>query len=145
MEEKLRLFISENSSVPQSDEGDGTLCFVHKQIVTLAHDCLDKCHNQLLSALYFHELSENLKQLTMDVSFYNHRITYLYLLVLLTLNVSIHYVKLFTVDVSTTHHGFKYSQPDSMIICGVLDIIDCRSSKVYVISDQSCVPCYIGI
>ena len=68
MEERLRLFIAEHTTIPHSDEGDGTLCFVHKQIINLAHDCLEKCSNQLLSALYFHELSENLRQLSVDVS-----------------------------------------------------------------------------
>lgn len=62
------MFIDENSALPQSDGGDGTLCFVHKQIMSLAQDCLDKCRTQLLSALYFHELSENLRTLSGDVS-----------------------------------------------------------------------------
>jgi len=43
------------------------LSFVHKQIVHLAQDCLDKSENQLLSALYFHELTENLRTLCNDV------------------------------------------------------------------------------
>lgn len=68
MEERLKLFIDEHTAIPPSDETAGTLCFVHKQIITLAHDCLEKCSNQLLSALYFHELSENLRQLSIDVS-----------------------------------------------------------------------------
>jgi len=71
MEEKLRQFIAENTAMPatqpQTDDGDGILSFVHKQIVHLAQDCLDKSENQLLSALYFHELTENLRTLCNDV------------------------------------------------------------------------------
>lgn len=68
MEERLKLFIESNAEIPATEEADGILCFVHRQIITLAQDCLDKSQSQLLSALYFHELSESLKTLSMDVS-----------------------------------------------------------------------------
>ena len=67
MEEQLRQFIAENNVIPQLESADGAVSFVHKQIVNLAQDCLDKCQTQLLSALYFHELSENLRTLSQDV------------------------------------------------------------------------------
>ncbi|XP_067938034.1 microtubule-associated serine/threonine-protein kinase 3-like isoform X2 [Watersipora subatra] len=67
MEEKLRSFIEEYTLPAGAETADATACFVHKQIVHLAQDCLDKCHSQLLSSLYFHELSENLRTLSVDV------------------------------------------------------------------------------
>lgn len=67
MEEKLVAFIAENQEVRQLDDTDGSVCFVRKQILTLAQDCLEKSRLQLLSSLYFHELSENLRTLSLDV------------------------------------------------------------------------------
>lgn len=59
-----------SSRCPSTEESDGSLAFVHRQIITLAQDCLDKSHSQLLSALYFHELSESLRTLSIDVSLF---------------------------------------------------------------------------
>jgi len=47
--------------------GGGSLRFIHHQVLELARDCLQKSSAKLLSAPYFHEMSENLTRLIQDV------------------------------------------------------------------------------
>lgn len=73
MDEKLKAFITENQATPEESETNGVICFVHKQILHLAQDVLDKSQDNMLSSLYFHELSENLGILSTEVSSPPHR------------------------------------------------------------------------
>ena len=67
MEERLCDLIEDYKVLDHSDEMDGTVRFVHHQVLELARDCLQKSREQMISSGYFYELSENLEKLLSDV------------------------------------------------------------------------------
>ena len=67
MEERLCDLIEDYKVLDHSDESDGTVRFVHHQVLELARDCLQKSREQMISSGYFYELSENLEKLLSDV------------------------------------------------------------------------------
>ena len=68
MEERLAEFISSNTPDSVLPLADGTLSFIHHQVIEMARDCLDKSRNRLITSHYFYELQENLEKLIQDVS-----------------------------------------------------------------------------
>lgn len=79
MEEKLQKFIADNSfdlsseSRRVSDDNlmkilsNGSARFVHHQIMEMAADILQKSRDDLLSSVYFYDLSQNLDELLLEV------------------------------------------------------------------------------
>lgn len=68
MEERLAEFISSNAPDSVLPLADGTLSFIHHQVIEMARDCLDKSRSGLITSHYFYELQENLEKLLQDVS-----------------------------------------------------------------------------
>lgn len=68
MEERLAEFISSNTPDNVLPLADGTLSFIHHQVIEMARDCLDKSRSGLITSHYFYELQENLEKLLQDVS-----------------------------------------------------------------------------
>lgn len=68
MEEHLAEFISSNTPDNVLPLADGTLSFIHHQVIEMARDCLDKSRSGLITSHYFYELQENLEKLLQDVS-----------------------------------------------------------------------------
>ena len=68
MEERLAEFISSNTPDSVLPLADGTLSFIHHQVIEMARDCLDKSRSRLITSHYFYELQENLEKLLQDVS-----------------------------------------------------------------------------
>uniref|UniRef100_A0A8C0NSY8 non-specific serine/threonine protein kinase n=1 Tax=Canis lupus familiaris TaxID=9615 RepID=A0A8C0NSY8_CANLF len=66
MEERLAEFISSNTPDSVLPLADGTLSFIHHQVIEMARDCLDKSRNRLITSHYFYELQENLEKLIQD-------------------------------------------------------------------------------
>ncbi|XP_029805866.1 microtubule-associated serine/threonine-protein kinase 2 isoform X1 [Suricata suricatta] len=66
MEERLAEFISSNTPDTVLPLADGTLSFIHHQVIEMARDCLDKSRNRLITSHYFYELQENLEKLLQD-------------------------------------------------------------------------------
>ncbi|XP_034507636.1 microtubule-associated serine/threonine-protein kinase 2 isoform X4 [Ailuropoda melanoleuca] len=66
MEERLAEFISSNTPDSVLPLADGTLSFIHHQVIEMARDCLDKSQNRLITSHYFYELQENLEKLLQD-------------------------------------------------------------------------------
>ncbi|XP_077929329.1 microtubule-associated serine/threonine-protein kinase 2 isoform X1 [Halichoerus grypus] len=66
MEEHLAEFISSNMPDSVLPLADGTLSFIHHQVIEIARDCLDKSRNRLITSHYFYELQENLEKLLQD-------------------------------------------------------------------------------
>ncbi|XP_057565511.1 microtubule-associated serine/threonine-protein kinase 2 isoform X4 [Hippopotamus amphibius kiboko] len=66
MEERLAEFISSNTPDSVLPLADGTLSFIHHQVIEMARDCLDKSRSGLISSHYFYELQENLEKLLQD-------------------------------------------------------------------------------
>ncbi|XP_045866723.1 microtubule-associated serine/threonine-protein kinase 2 isoform X3 [Meles meles] len=66
MEERLAEFISSNTPDSVLPLADGTLSFIHHQVIEMARDCLDKSRNRLITSHYFYELQENLEKLLQD-------------------------------------------------------------------------------
>jgi microtubule-associated serine/threonine kinase len=64
MEERLQNFIDTYKLIDKFDYcSDGSARFIHNQIVELAKDCLEKSHNDLITSLYFNEMTDNLERL----------------------------------------------------------------------------------
>ncbi|KAK6641086.1 hypothetical protein RUM44_012787 [Polyplax serrata] len=68
MEEKLKSFISENTTEAHCDifnnvsqDSVPIIRFVHHQIIEMARDCLQKSQEKLITSLYFYEMTENLE------------------------------------------------------------------------------------
>uniref|UniRef100_A0A452VIV6 non-specific serine/threonine protein kinase n=1 Tax=Ursus maritimus TaxID=29073 RepID=A0A452VIV6_URSMA len=61
-----REFISSNTPDSVLPLADGTLSFIHHQVIEMARDCLDKSQNRLITSHYFYELQENLEKLLQD-------------------------------------------------------------------------------
>ncbi|KAB1268902.1 Microtubule-associated serine/threonine-protein kinase 2 [Camelus dromedarius] len=66
MEEHLAEFISSNTPDSVLPLADGTLSFIHHQVIEMARDCLDKSRSGLITSHYFYELQENLEKLLQD-------------------------------------------------------------------------------
>nr|XP_039330521.1 microtubule-associated serine/threonine-protein kinase 2 isoform X3 [Saimiri boliviensis boliviensis] len=66
MEERLAEFISSNTPDSVLPLADGTLSFIHHQVIEMARDCLDKSQSGLITSQYFYELQENLEKLLQD-------------------------------------------------------------------------------
>ncbi|XP_040326015.1 microtubule-associated serine/threonine-protein kinase 2 isoform X4 [Herpailurus yagouaroundi] len=66
MEERLAEFISSNTPDSGLPLADGTLSFIHHQVIEMARDCLDKSQSRLITSHYFYELQENLEKLLQD-------------------------------------------------------------------------------
>ncbi|XP_066232209.1 microtubule-associated serine/threonine-protein kinase 2 isoform X2 [Saccopteryx leptura] len=66
MEERLAEFISSNTPDSGLPLADGTLSFIHHQVIEMARDCLDKSRSGLITSQYFYELQENLEKLLQD-------------------------------------------------------------------------------
>lgn len=66
MEERLAEFISSNTPDNVLPLADGTLSFIHHQVIEMARDCLDKSRSGLITSHYFYELQENLEKLLQD-------------------------------------------------------------------------------
>ncbi|KAL1776102.1 microtubule-associated serine serine/threonine-protein kinase 2 isoform X3 [Sigmodon hispidus] len=66
MEERLAEFISCNTPDSVLPLADGTLSFIHHQVIEMARDCLDKSRSGLITSHYFYELQENLEKLLQD-------------------------------------------------------------------------------
>uniref|UniRef100_A0A5G2QPN8 non-specific serine/threonine protein kinase n=1 Tax=Sus scrofa TaxID=9823 RepID=A0A5G2QPN8_PIG len=66
MEERLAEFISSNAPDSVLPLADGTLSFIHHQVIEMARDCLDKSQSGLITSHYFYELQENLEKLLQD-------------------------------------------------------------------------------
>nr|XP_030725868.1 microtubule-associated serine/threonine-protein kinase 2 isoform X7 [Globicephala melas] len=66
MEEHLAEFISSNTPDNVLPLADGTLSFIHHQVIEMARDCLDKSRSGLITSHYFYELQENLEKLLQD-------------------------------------------------------------------------------
>ncbi|XP_047383466.1 microtubule-associated serine/threonine-protein kinase 2 isoform X7 [Sciurus carolinensis] len=66
MEERLAEFISSNTPDSVLPLADGTLSFIHHQVIEMARDCLDKSRSGLITSHYFYELQENLEKLLQD-------------------------------------------------------------------------------
>lgn len=67
MEERLQNFIDTFKSVDKYDYcSDGSARFIHNQIVELAKDCLEKSENDLITTLYFNEMTGNLERLLLN-------------------------------------------------------------------------------
>ncbi|XP_045333148.1 microtubule-associated serine/threonine-protein kinase 2 isoform X14 [Leopardus geoffroyi] len=66
MEERLAEFISSNTPDSVLPLADGTLSFIHHQVIEMARDCLDKSRSRLITSHYFYELQENLEKLLQD-------------------------------------------------------------------------------
>lgn len=71
MEENLQNFLLQNREFePHSEfECDGVSSFVHRQLMELTQNCLDKSRENNLSSNYFYELSENMETLLKEVSY----------------------------------------------------------------------------
>jgi microtubule-associated serine/threonine kinase len=68
MEERLQNFIDTYKLVDKFDYcSDGSARFIHNQIVEIAKDCLEKSINDLITTLYFNEMTDNLEILLLDV------------------------------------------------------------------------------
>jgi hypothetical protein len=68
MEERLQNFIETYKLVDKFDYcSDGSARFIHNQIVEIAKDCLEKSINDLITTLYFNEMTDNLEILLLDV------------------------------------------------------------------------------
>jgi microtubule-associated serine/threonine kinase len=67
MEEGLQHFIDTYKIVDKYDYcSDGSARFIHNQIVELAKDCLEKSHEDLITTLYFNQMTNNLETLLLD-------------------------------------------------------------------------------
>ncbi|XP_029085484.1 microtubule-associated serine/threonine-protein kinase 2 isoform X2 [Monodon monoceros] len=66
MEEHLAEFISSNTPDNVLPLADGTLSFIHHQVIEMARDCLDKSRSGLITSHYFYELQESLEKLLQD-------------------------------------------------------------------------------
>ncbi|KAL8582089.1 hypothetical protein ACOMHN_004009 [Nucella lapillus] len=66
MEEKLLQFVSTNQTLDEEQESNAVLSFLHHQVVQLAHDCLTKSHDKMVTRAYFYELLDNLEKLLVD-------------------------------------------------------------------------------
>lgn len=67
MEERLQNFIDTYKLVDKFDYcSDGSARFIHNQIVELGKDCLEKSHNDLITSLYFNEMTDNLERLLLN-------------------------------------------------------------------------------
>jgi microtubule-associated serine/threonine kinase len=67
MEERLQNFIDTYKLVDKFDYcSDGSARFIHNQIVELAKDCLDKSTYDLITSLYFYEMTDNLERLLLN-------------------------------------------------------------------------------
>ncbi len=67
MEERLQNFIDTYKTVDKFDYcSDGSARFIHNQIVELAKDCLEKSNEDLITTLYFNEMTDNLERLLLN-------------------------------------------------------------------------------
>lgn len=67
MEERLQNFIDTYKAVDKYEYcSDGSARFIHNQIVELAKNCLEKSHENLITTLYFNEMTNNLERLLLD-------------------------------------------------------------------------------
>ena len=67
MEERLQNLIDTYKLVDKFDYcSDGSARFIHNQIVEIAKDCLDKSTNDLITSLYFYEMTDNLERLLLN-------------------------------------------------------------------------------
>jgi len=67
MEERLQNFVDTYKLVDKFDYcSDGSARFIHNQIVELAKDCLDKSTYDLITSLYFYEMTDNLERLLLN-------------------------------------------------------------------------------
>ncbi|CAF4276585.1 unnamed protein product [Rotaria sp. Silwood2] len=67
MEERLQNFIDTYKLIDKFDHcSDGSARFIHNQIVELAKDCLDKSIYDLITTLYFNEMTANLERLLLN-------------------------------------------------------------------------------
>ncbi|CAF1034842.1 unnamed protein product [Rotaria sp. Silwood1] len=67
MEERLQNFIDTYKLIDKFDHcSDGSARFIHNQIVELAKDCLDKSNKDLITTLYFNEMTVNLERLLLN-------------------------------------------------------------------------------
>ncbi|CAF0807085.1 unnamed protein product [Adineta ricciae] len=67
MEERLQNFIDTHKTVDKYEYcSDGSARFIHNQIVELAKDCLEKSHEDLITTLYFNEMTTNLERLLLN-------------------------------------------------------------------------------
>lgn len=96
MEEKLQKFINDNSFALTGDAtaasvsadnqhvavikilSDGSARFVHHQLLELAADILQKSRDNLLSSVYFYDVSQSLDDLLTEVRFYATYIKFFY-------------------------------------------------------------------
>lgn len=69
MEERLQNFIDTHKLVDKFDYcSDGSARFIHNHIVELAKDCLEKSNNDLITTLYFNEMTDNLERLLLNAN-----------------------------------------------------------------------------
>ena len=69
MEERLQSFIDTYKLIDKFDYcSDGSARFIHNQIVELAKDCLEKSTNDLITTLYFNEMTDNLERLLINAN-----------------------------------------------------------------------------
>jgi microtubule-associated serine/threonine kinase len=69
MEERLQNFIDTYKLIDKYDYcSDGSARFIHNQIVELAKDCLEKSTNDLVTTLYFNEMTDNLERLLLNAN-----------------------------------------------------------------------------
>ena len=69
MEERLTNFIQNNQTMKSTEAADSIAIvrFVHHQIIEMARDCLRKSQDNLITSVYFLEMSENLEKLLAEV------------------------------------------------------------------------------
>nr|KAG5689984.1 hypothetical protein BaRGS_008529 [Batillaria attramentaria] len=66
MEVRLQQFLSANQQLDEEQESDAVLSFLHHQVLQLAHDCLTKSQDKMITRAYFYELLDNLEKLLQD-------------------------------------------------------------------------------
>ena len=67
MEERLQSFIDTYKLVDKFEYcSDGSARFIHNQIIELAKDCLDKSTNEVITTLYFNEMTDHMERLLLN-------------------------------------------------------------------------------
>ncbi|KAM4548676.1 microtubule-associated serine/threonine-protein kinase 2 isoform 7-T7 [Odontesthes bonariensis] len=66
MEERLAELLASSDPDKVCPLADGTLSFIHHQLIELSRDCLEKSREDLITSRYFYELQENLEKLLQD-------------------------------------------------------------------------------
>lgn len=68
MEERLKNFIDLHTKMETNHECDAISRFLHKQVLEMAKNTLEKSEQKQITSSYFYEVSESLEKLVEDVS-----------------------------------------------------------------------------